>query len=506
MTASIKTVNKSIHDWPVGRLHPYWARKPINLVQALIEEYSAPGDLVLDPFAGSGTTLFAATLAGRKGVGTDTNFLSKLIIDGINAIAKLSDSDFAFLEVFFESVSDTAKDWFTLPGYGTLERQRFSVAGDFAFGKYTLVPKETVYINKLGKKTRVKDSLFTKELDFGNYNNSPINFELTHLKPNSRIAIPKGARLSHYFTPENIATINLCLTEIKSPKYSQIEKQVLHFLLSSAIPLIRLSDKKASSQWPYWRPKENLTSRSALVVLRQRITSIKKAAKYLDTEIPKSAEKNTGLPISIFQCSAEEIRQSFFENGQVDLILTDPPYADQVPFDDYSSMWQKILSTSKPSTTNNDIGNWTKETSGGEFGKLLANTLIPSIRLLKTDGFLVWFYQERWTRNWAELLKTFQAEGLVIHKIIPFAKQRRSMKSVTSAGRTLDGDLIIVWKKQASPIAKQSSKISFASLQKKTLKISGLYPRYIFFLKAALNEPWFNEFSQKYPDMFKFLS
>lgn len=40
-------------------------------VLAVLEEFSAPGDLVLDPFAGYGTTLLIAARLGRRGVGVE---------------------------------------------------------------------------------------------------------------------------------------------------------------------------------------------------------------------------------------------------------------------------------------------------------------------------------------------------------------------------------------------------------------------------------------------------
>lgn len=47
-----------------GGLHP--AQKPLNLFQGLIELTTLPGQVVLDPFAGSGTTAVAAKAAGRR--------------------------------------------------------------------------------------------------------------------------------------------------------------------------------------------------------------------------------------------------------------------------------------------------------------------------------------------------------------------------------------------------------------------------------------------------------
>jgi modification methylase len=46
-------------------------RTPPDLAATLIDRYSNPGDLIVDPFAGTGTTLVEAVHAGRDGLGMD---------------------------------------------------------------------------------------------------------------------------------------------------------------------------------------------------------------------------------------------------------------------------------------------------------------------------------------------------------------------------------------------------------------------------------------------------
>ena len=45
--------------------------KPLWLMERLVEDYTRPGDLVVDPCCGAGTTLVAAERTGRKAVGGD---------------------------------------------------------------------------------------------------------------------------------------------------------------------------------------------------------------------------------------------------------------------------------------------------------------------------------------------------------------------------------------------------------------------------------------------------
>jgi site-specific DNA-methyltransferase (adenine-specific)/modification methylase len=65
-----KSVKKKVVQWNglLGkereRFHP--TQKPVELMAWCIENYSRPGQVVLDPFAGSGTTALAAKTLGRK--------------------------------------------------------------------------------------------------------------------------------------------------------------------------------------------------------------------------------------------------------------------------------------------------------------------------------------------------------------------------------------------------------------------------------------------------------
>ena len=54
-----------------NKLHP--TQKPLCVLTPLIQCFSRPGDLVLDPFCGSGSTLVVAKLQARRFIGIDLN-------------------------------------------------------------------------------------------------------------------------------------------------------------------------------------------------------------------------------------------------------------------------------------------------------------------------------------------------------------------------------------------------------------------------------------------------
>src|SRR5437870_12694961 len=64
-------------------VHPYFTRRPSNVVRAYIERYSRVGDVVLDPFGGSGVTAIEAMLLGRRAIHNDLNPFANFITAAI---------------------------------------------------------------------------------------------------------------------------------------------------------------------------------------------------------------------------------------------------------------------------------------------------------------------------------------------------------------------------------------------------------------------------------------
>ena len=63
----------------VHRLHPYLGKFVPQLAEAFIRRYAKPGDLVWDPFAGSGTTLVEANAFGARAAGCDISAFNCLL-------------------------------------------------------------------------------------------------------------------------------------------------------------------------------------------------------------------------------------------------------------------------------------------------------------------------------------------------------------------------------------------------------------------------------------------
>src|SRR5271166_2724489 len=66
-------------------VHPYFTRRPANVVREYVKRYSQEGDTVLDPFGGTGVTAIEAFLLGRNAIQNDlnpfANFIARNIAD-----------------------------------------------------------------------------------------------------------------------------------------------------------------------------------------------------------------------------------------------------------------------------------------------------------------------------------------------------------------------------------------------------------------------------------------
>lgn len=82
----------------------YPARFSPILVRAAVEAFTEPGDLVLDPFMGGGTTLVEALALGRQALGTDISSLATFVSEVKTTL--LSEKDLGRLSAWIATVSD----------------------------------------------------------------------------------------------------------------------------------------------------------------------------------------------------------------------------------------------------------------------------------------------------------------------------------------------------------------------------------------------------------------
>lgn len=511
------------HDYPVGLLHPYWARKPFNVVGEIISNLTDKGGMVADPFMGSGTVIFSSLSLGRTVFGSDLNPLSVFLVSTVLGLRK-SSIDYKYeTEKFLKELSDLILDWYRIGDLGSyMERERFYVKGRFEDGRFSLSRCEVVVKQlKDGRWTGRKvlhngvDSLtYDIDKEFIAY---PLDFTKIGLMYNSRIAVPRGATLDQFYTRENIAAINAAIHLSNKKGLTCDVRNLRRLLLSASLPLLRLSDKKASSQWPYWRPKRMLTSRNPIAVLKSRVDCMINLIDWLEANLPEiecssgrtmQFAGRTKFTCTIMNRSCQDLASISKQHRKYDLVLSDPPYYDHIPYLEYSALWTGILgfSVTKKSLRHEIVRSDSpeREKDSADYLRRLRKGYDNCCKLLKDGGFLVWFYQDTNLKHWKEIWMAAHSNHMSILDVIPFPKQRRSMKTVTTPEKTLDGDLLCVFQKRRKSSISQNANDCEALLKRirskfrKSRKNLTYFDKYALVVRDALISGSVDVLSKKY--------
>ena len=83
----------------IYNMHTYWSKKPHDAIRQYIKHYTEPGDLVLDPFCGSGGTALAALMEGRKAIAIDRSPAATFITKNYCSPVDVEELQEAFAEL-----------------------------------------------------------------------------------------------------------------------------------------------------------------------------------------------------------------------------------------------------------------------------------------------------------------------------------------------------------------------------------------------------------------------
>lgn len=497
------------HDSPMGVAHPYWARKPMNLIEAIVRTLTKENALVVDPFMGSGTTVFAALRAKRRVVGGDISSLSHFLVAASLDLIESHRSVLPELRRILDDHRRITLPWFDYGDGSIIDRVRYDVDGEFKHGRYELWAREVVTKTPIGSRWVDRTSHLVENgwrstalsPNFGDSISSPVDFELIKLPPNTRIAIPAGATLSQFFTPENRASINVLLDLIGRSPLAQNHRAALSFVLSSALPQLRLSDRKASSQWPFWRPRRDLTSRNPVLVLGDRLHLVENLVKWGTEQLTLGG--NADPRYQLFLGPAQALDSSVI-GGMADLVLTDPPYGDQVPYGEYSELWNGVLGLTvadNAASTELVRSNAShRQADSKQYLERLESAFAANAALVRPGGHLVWFYQDQDLECWRRIARAAATSEMALVDVIALPKQRRSLKSLTSPNTTLDGDLICVFRQERDARRPKSHSPSNMQALGEAVRASGEknFDRYAVMIEHALKHELIAELADEF--------
>ena len=104
MPGSPKTFETAAKRWE--GIGPYYAMFPTRFAESVIRRYTAPGDVLLDPFAGRGTAVFSAVALGRIGYGIEIS-----PVGWVYATTKLAPAPYGRVQKRLIQVADRASQF-----------------------------------------------------------------------------------------------------------------------------------------------------------------------------------------------------------------------------------------------------------------------------------------------------------------------------------------------------------------------------------------------------------
>jgi len=383
-------------------VHGYFTKQSWNIVNEYIQNYSLPGDLVLDPFGGSGVTFIESLVLNRRSIHVDINPMANFIVESLITPINLNDFSSSYSrvrEAYIKLEPKTEKEF------------------DSALNKYPY-PKSI----KLPKNSDVDtvDQLFTKEqLAKLSLLKFLINKETNNGYRNTMLLMFSGL----------LNKVNLTYHSSKG----------------------RSEGRGNSSVFAYYRYR--IAKDPAFIDI---IT-------YLDSRYKKVTDAKRELSIKITQDSldlAKIIKGSatdlkFIRKESVDYIYTDPPYGSKIAYLDLSVMWNAWLDLE---VTSNDyeqeaIVGGEQNKSKKKYNELIASSIKEMYRVLKYDRWLSFVFAHKDPEFWHLIIDTAENCGFEYIGAVPQKNGQTSFKKRQHPFTVLSGQLIINFRKVKNPKA-----------------------------------------------------
>lgn len=378
-------------------VHGYFTKQAWNVVQHYIKNFSQPGDLVLDPFGGSGVTLIESMMVDRKAIHIDLNPLSVFITKAL-----ITPVDFNKLTETFDSICKK-------------------------FAK-----------NCPNSDEEIENALKTYWFPSG--------------IPLSRDADVDS--IEELFTEKQLAQLAFLRSLIMEIRDESIRNP---FLLSFSSTVTKINKTYHSSK----SRGENAGNAAAFAYYRYRIakegvdlnvlSSFEgkfKKLLFAKKDIAAGVTNSKFGNATVLKGDATDL--STIEDQSVDYIYTDPPYGSKIAYLDLSVMWNAWLDLEVTDEDFNKeaIEGGSRKKTSDEYGDLLSRSIEEMFRVLKYDRWMSFVFAHKDPKYWHLIVETAEKIGFEYAGAVQQSNGQSSFKKRQNPFSVLSGQLIINFKKK----------------------------------------------------------
>ncbi len=388
---------------------PFFAKKPWPIVQEYIKHYTLPGDLVCDPFVGSGVTAVEALVLGRRAIVGDINPVARFITR-MTAVAPV---DLTRLNKAFDQVRSVAQ---------------------IAIESLDTITNDDVQ-NLLGT------------LD---YPHDPI--------PITVRGVTGVETVNQLHTPRQLAGLTLlrdAINQIEDAPYRDLMKVVLantvrYANITYSLPQSRSPYRGNANflrRFSYSPTKGSLYEHRVWPTVERVFKAVYRAKEETNQLIGRRYNPTNFILTDLPAAQIHEI----IGEGLVDYCFTDPPYSNRIHFLDLSTLWAAWLGLEITLEARQAelITQGTQHKSREQFEREFAASVESISRVLKPDRWFTLVYKHKDLSLWQAIVTACEDSGLHYVNAVWQDVKIRSTRQIENPNINPQGDMYLNFRKMS---------------------------------------------------------
>jgi DNA modification methylase/transcriptional regulator with XRE-family HTH domain len=488
---------------PFYLAHSYHTKVPPEAITPFIEHYTKPGDVVLDPFCGSGMTGVAAALAGRKAILNDLSPAAahlawnhtrpcdpEALAAGFAAIeARLGKTFKALYRTRHRDGSDGLIHWtlwsikhrcprcrHTFLLWDIMDRTTGRLGAAIAcpgcrrqvkrteLDTLGSVPAWIAYETADGKRAEkaATPADIKAALEHGR---AAITawYPETALGPDREMYLRCAlhlhgvASVADFYTPRNLQALALLWQEIMAVRDDRVRRALAFAFTNTAWHGTRMRRFNArGGQRPLtgtlYVPQLS-SEANVLEVMRHKIGQLQ---RYYRSYQPHGAE----LP-AVTVGSATELH--CIPDGSIDYVFTDPPFGSNIYYADCNVVWESWLGRLTDNTQEAVVNRALREDKGGkslgDYTALIAGAMREIARVLKPGGWATVVFHNTDAAVWQAIRESAENAGFSFHEAASLDRRQQSHKGYKGrSGQENVAHFDVVFNLRKSVIGNQNSR------------------------------------------------